>query len=334
MLTFAEFKASTAADIAGVCATSAQFMARTNEAVERLMTRGDWSGTLTPIHTCVRQGCVVWPRYVGAVRKINVCNYPIPIRNLWYDFLEYKNRSMWGGWCGAEARMIGQQQASAFSDIYGDGRFVRAYVTARADIGKTIRIFGEDNNGQVLRTKNNDGTYSDGILLTFAAPFVSTTDYVRRIDRVIKDVTQGDVRLYAYNPTTDILEDLALYSPGETVPTYSKYQLHARTWPNSTAPSQQGTCCPTMSVVALIKQRFIPVVGDTDLVQIDCKAAIKLMIQAIRYEENADRATARGFEQDAIRELNLQLRDDFPEDQTTIEVDAFSGTGIGYQKMF
>jgi len=272
------------------------------------------------------------PRYVGQVRKLNLCNHPIPIKNVWYDFLEYRNRSCpggWGGWLGSEARMVQQGQVAAYSDIFGDGRFVRAYCTARADVGKTIQIFGEDNNGQPLRTANSDGTWTDGITITFAAPFSSTNIYVRRIDRVIKAVTQGDVRLYAYNPVTDVLEDLALYSPTEVDPSYMRYQLHAQTWPTTTNPPTT-TCCPTMSVVALVKLKHIPVVVDSDLVIPDSIEAIKFMIQCARAEEGGDRATARGFESDALRELNLQLQDDQPIDQIPVEIDPFSRSGAGY----
>lgn len=333
MLTFEELKASTAADIAGTCPDSAQFAARVNEATRRLMRRGDWSGTVVPIHVCSRAGCVVWPRYVGAVRKINVCKYPVPIKNVWYDFLEHRDRNAWGAWCGGEARMIGATEAATFSDIYGEGRFVRAYCTARADLGKGIQLFGEDNHGQPLRTKNSDGSYSEGITIIFAAPFASTSIYVRRIDRVIKDVTTGDVRLYGYNPTTDVLEDIALYSPTETVPSYARYQLHAQTWPTTTAPGA-GSCCPSMSVLALVKLKFIKVQVDSDLVLIDNIDALKLMVQSLRFEENGDRESARGFETDAIRELNLQLRDDSPEDQMPVEVDPFNGIGVGSARMF
>jgi hypothetical protein len=328
MLTFGELKASTAADISGVCASSAQFAARVNEVTRKLMRRGDWVGTIVPIHVCVKAGCVVWPRYVGQVRKINVCNHPVQIKNVWYDFLEYRDRG-WRSWCGCEAHMVQQSEAAAFSDIFGDGRFVRAYCTARADVGKTIQLFGEDNNGQPLRTQNSDGTYTDGITIVFAAPFASTSIYVRRIDRVIKDVTTGDVRLYAYNPVTDILEDLALYSPTETVPSYEKYRLHAQVWPTTTSPPTTN-CCPTLSVVALVKLKFIKVVVDSDLVLIDNIDALKLLIQSTRYSEQGDRATAQGFEADAIRELNLDLRDHEPEEQTPVEINAFGNSGAGY----
>lgn len=332
MLTFSEFKQSSAADVVGVCPTSPQFALRTNDAVRRLMRRGDWSGTAVPVHVCVRSGCVVWPRYVGQVRKINVCKVPIPIHNVWYDFLEHK--SPWRSWCGGQARMIGSTEAATFSDIYGDGRYVRAYCTARADVGKTIQLFGEDNHGQPLREKDASGNWVEGLTITFAAPFASTSIFVRRIDRVIKAVTQGDVRLYAYNPATDILEDIALYSPTETVPSYAKYQLHAQTWPTTTSPGAPS-CCPSMSVVALVKLRFVPVAVDSDLVLIQNIDSLKLMFQSLRFEESGDRESARAFEMDAIREQNLELLDNEPLDQIPVTVDAFSGSGLAWNpRMF
>lgn len=328
MLTFGQVKTSSIVNVIGACPDSPQFAERVNEAVRKIMRRGDFVGTIVPIHTCVRSGCVVWPRYVGQVRKINVCNYPIPIKNVWYDFLEYRDRG-WRSWCGCEARMIQQEQAPAFSDIFGDGRFVRAYCTARADVGKTIQLFGEDNNGQPLRTANSDGSYTEGITIVFAAPFASTSIFVRRIDRVIKDVTQGDVRLYAYNPVTDILEDIALYSPTETVPSYEKYRLRANVWPTTTSPPTTS-CCPSMSVVALVKLKHIDAVVDSDLIAVDNIEAVKAMVQSVKYGEAGDRSSAQGFEADCIREANLQLRDQFPDEQIPVEIDAFSGSGAGF----
>lgn len=293
------------------------------------MRRGDFIGTIVPIHTCVRSGCVVWNRYVGQVRRMNVCNRAIHIKNNWDDFLDPRARHIWGPWCGCEARMVQQEQAATFSDIFGDGRYVRAYCTARADVGKTIRLFGEDNNGQPLREKDAEGNWIEGVTITFAAPFASTSIFIRRIDRVIKDVTQGDIRLYAYHATLDVLEDLALYSPTETTPSYEKYRLRANVWLTSTT-SGQGSCCPTMSVVALTKLKHIDAVVDSDLIVVDNIEAIKLMVQSIKYGEQGDRASQQGFELDSIREGNLQIGDEQPLDQVPVTNDAFSGSGAGW----
>src|SRR5436853_3568787 len=198
--TLQEAKASTLKNIAGVPIGSQQFLDYLNDATRRLMRRGDWSGTIVPIRVCIKKGCVVWPRYVGQVRKISVCNMSTPVYNLWYEFLDTKTFGCcWSGWNGSDCRMVQEGQVPTFNSIFGDNRYVRAYTSAQADVGKTVTIFGVDNNNQPLRTNNPDNSWIDGVKLTLVgAPnnYVQTPMFVRRIDRVLKDVTQGNVLLY------------------------------------------------------------------------------------------------------------------------------------------
>lgn len=318
MLTFLDVKQSSVLDVASVCADSPKFASLVNDSVRRLMRRGDWDGTITPIHVCVRNGCFVFPRYVGHVRKINRCNRELPVENLWYNFINRRDWhcGMWRSHCLGESNLVAYGQLPSYSDIYGDGRLVRAYIRAPEDVGKTVRIFGVDNGNQPLRTHNSNGTWSDGWAITLADPYGTTTDYVRRIDRVVKDVTQGQVLLYAHNVSADVLEDLARYDPGETSPSYARYQLY-------TQHCGSGGC--VRSVVALVKLQFIPVKFDTDLVIIDNIDAIKQMIQCIKLEEAGELAEAKGFQTAAIMELNRQLEDASPDDQFAAVNNVFGG---------
>lgn len=334
MLTFKELKDSSAANVAGVCVTSTEFAALANEVIRRLLRRGDWS--LVPIHVCVKRGCVVFPRYVGQVRKINLCHEPIPIRNVWYQFLPTNQQSCW--WkpylnSTANCAMHSMGRSPVFSDIYGDGRLVRAYLVYNADVGKTVTIFGVDNDDQPLRTDNGDGTWSEGITLTLTKPYASTSTYVRRIDRVLKDKTEGDVRLFAYDPVNDVLEDIALYEPSETNPDYLKFRIIAPSWPSTTTPTTTS-CCPSFGILALVKLKFIPVENDNDLVLIDNVDAIKDMMQSIKFAEAGDYGNANNAESRAIRELNQQLHDDVPEDAVAVSNDVFGSAGFGNQSMF
>lgn len=341
LLTLKEVRESSLRNIAGSCPNSGVFTQLVNDATRRCMRRGDWPGTTVPIHVCVRQGCVVWPRYVGSVRRINVCKQPIQIKNQWYEFLQYQNSSwcgaggsnaawwgnnLFGSWCGASVHMLFQGKSPVFQDMLGEGRFVRAYYTANSDINKTVRIFGTDNNGQILRTANADGTYSDGWSISLLNPFGSTSGYVRHIDRVILDDMQGDVRLYGYNAETDLLEDIGTYEPGDTNPAFERYKLNLG--------QCQDQCGCTRSVVALVKLKFIPARYDNDLVLIDNMDALRLMCQSIKYEEAGDRKGAREYEMDAIRELNLGLNDDTPLEQIGINQNCFNGVPVGFQQQF
>lgn len=321
MITFSDLKTSSLRKIAQNCANSADFADLVNQATRKFMRRGDWAGTVVPIYVCATAGCVVWPQYVGQVRRLNICNQPIPVRNMWYEFMSGVRQCEGGFWrqtLGPLAGLAAQGRTSVFQDIQGDGRLVRVYARCTTDYGKTVKIFGLDNNGQTLQTDNGDGTFSLGLNLILAAPYVSASTYVRSIDYVLKDETQCPVDMYAYNASTDLLEDLAHYEAGETRPSYEKTKLVLQNYPNpcSGNTSLSPTCCGTArGVVALVKLRFIPVKTDTDLVLIDNEDALKLMVQSILNHEAGDRKGALQYESDAIRELNRELEDVSPDDQ-------------------
>ena len=316
MITLYDVQNSPVARVSGGSPASADFSDLVNEAVRRLLRRGDWPGTVVPIQTCVRRGCVVWPRYVGSIRKINWCQRSwsgggervVPVQNMWYRWMDPRGYRSEYGRRHDDAAAVGQGRAPTYNTIFGDGWLVRAYPSTLEDLGKTITLFGEDNGSQPLRTNNLDGTWSEGVAITLGNPFGSTSGYVRNIDRVRKDVTQGQVFLYAYNPASNVLVDLAVYDPGETNPSYVRQDVHL------TGPG----CCGAgslESVVALVKLAFIPVKFPSDLVIIDNLEAIKAMVQSIKLREGYDYQGALAAEADAIRELNRQLEDESPDEQ-------------------
>ena len=320
-LTLKEVRESSLASIASQCPSSAEFAQLVNEATRRLMRRGDFVGTVQRIRVCVRRGCVVWPRYVGKVRKINLCSSThIPTRSQHWEFVEQK------GDCGAELELVQDGKTPVMQDILGDLRTIRAYPSAREDVGKTLTIFGVDDGQQSLRTHNLDGTWSEGVQITLSVPYGTTSVFVRRVDRVLKDVTQNEVRCYAYDTVNDVLEDLAIYEPGETNPAYERSRLLAN--------CACGSCGTLMSVTALVKLKFIPAVVGTDLVLIQNLEALKLMCQSIKFAESGDRRNALAYEADAIRELNLELNDDSPLSEIPVTMNPFSGTSIGTQRCF
>jgi hypothetical protein len=288
----------------------------------------------------------VWPRYVATVRKINVCGASVVVKNSWYDFLPYTDspwgkqnwnsnafagnwwgNNAWGGYCGPAVTMVDQGKSPVFQDVLGEGRYVRVYAQARLDVGKTVTIFGIDNNGQPLRTRNSDDTYSDGWIITIGDPFGSTTDYVRSIERVLLDDMTNTVRLFGYNPATDLLEDIGTYEPGDTNPAFERYKLNL-------PPNTNGQCGCSKSVIALVKLKFVPARYDNDLVLIENLDALSMMIQSVKRERAEDYEGKRQFEADAIRELNLQLNDASPVEEIPIANPSFSGARIGYQRMF
>jgi len=316
LATLLEARQSSLSSIAGACTNSAQFRSLVNEATQLLMRRGDWPGLIVPIHVCIKRGCVVFPRYVGNVRKVNLCNRPVPIRNFYESMLERKD--YWCGlngpnrWIWNESRITANGKTPVYSDIMGEGRLLRAYISVQADVGKTVTIFGEDNNGQTIRHKNADGTWSDGVILNLAMPFASTDFYVRRIDRVLKDETNSDVRLYAYDATKHVLEDVSILEPSETNPSLARYQF--KNFCN------ENSCGTSRSIVALIKLAFVPARVDADLVLIENLEALKAAIQSIKFREAGDATNARESLDFAFSELNYSMDDEFPLDQVPVNI--------------
>lgn len=360
MITVLDAKNSTLANIAGVSNTSQQFLDFLNDATRRLLRRGDWPGTVVPIHVCVRDGCVVWPRYVENVRRMEACHKHVHVRGQWYDFLEFHgNACCSSNMCSGHRKMTYVANVPTFQDVPGDGYYIIAVRQATADNGKVIRIFGVDGNptgarGNTLRTDNLDGTWSDGIALALANNYsvlsvtnsagVTTPVMVRRIDRIVKAVTQGQVYLYASTTATPSfatgstdLVPIGSYDPGETSPDYRRYRLHlpsCQTCTSSGCTTCNDTCGCDQSVLALVKLKYIEAKVDADLVLIDNLDALKLMMLCIKHEEAGDRQTARAYELDAIRELNLQSQDVTPDDQIPVQIEPFSATGIGFQKVY
>lgn len=208
----------------------------------------------------------------------------------------------------------------------GKARYVRAYTSVRADIGKKIRIFGIDSNGQTIRTKDSDGVWNEGVELTLPDPstiaYASTPFTIREITRVIKEVTSGMLRLFQYDADDNTLHECAAYAPSETQPDYRHSRIQG----------YSQLCCPgscnsqAKSLQALVKLEFIAATADTDLILIPNLDALALAIQWARLsdaqDDNADKMMFR-----AVKELNLEMRDKFPEEQTPISVNGF-GTAL------
>jgi hypothetical protein len=322
--------------VAGNCNTSLDFLALINTATRRLLSRGDWVGTISTIYVCAYRGCVVWPRYVGEVRKVNVCGQPISMSNMWWKFMPREQWcgadgwAVWSGWpnWNSRGRMLGNGETPVFQDVLGEGRLIRAYPRCQADIGRYVTIFGTDNNGQTLTTRQPDNTWTEGVTITLDLPFGSTSTFVRHIDRVLKDETQCPVDMYGYHAETDTLEEMAHYEPSETNPAYVRQEL------GGMCNLGIGTGCCPVTLQALVKLRYVAARSDTDLILIENLDALALMIQAIKAEQANDRQLARGLEADAIRELNSNLFNRDGYDKIPVNMGELGNTSIGRPLMF
>lgn len=305
----------TLATVANVSASSTTFTDYINEAVRELMSTGDWWNTVVKAMLNVYDGCVTWPRWVGSLRALTTRGGSARIYDRWYTFVPI-DRSEWGWlrdwrsgvWHG-EIHVENDGTTPVFNNVpCGASNYLQVYRRLAADNGKTITFFGLDANGQPY---SETVTLDDGIP---AAPYIRTSKAFQRIDQVTKDVTSGIVDVYQYDPINNVLLDCAHYAGGETTPDYQHSRIRG---------GLAGCCNGARTVTLLAKQQFVPVVANTDIVQIDNLEAIGTMIQSLKCRVASDPDGAVKFKLLAIKNLNNQLRDHFPDDQIPVQVNPF-----------
>lgn len=319
MLILADLKSSRASRISGLCVRSDDWLDLANDAIRELMKRGSFWGSVRIMTGCVYDQRVVWPRQVGTVLAIDRCGRSVPPKNYWYNFdsvlpeyVNYFNR--FGVHWPGEYVAADQNTTPVLSQPpCGNDRYVQFYPTDARDadgpniIGKTITIFGVDSNGQTIRSTYPDGTVQDGLQLRLKLPYIQSPGLIRRITRVIKQPTVMPVAGYWFDGSNRYT--LAFYDPTETNPDYRQSQLMG---------CNTSCCCPSQ-ISALVKLQWIRVSNDNDQIFIENVDAISLAMQSIKlsdaYDGNAEAMMSR-----AVHDMNVELKEKLPIDQTVVRV--------------
>jgi hypothetical protein len=311
--------------ISGVCTTSSDFVDILNDSTEALMDRGSFWNTIKVLRGCIYNNCITWPRSVGTVLAMNRCGQSVPPKNGWYNYdavlpehVHHWNRC--GAFpCASDLALVDGGTSPVFNQIPClNPRYLRFYITQPSDVGKTITVFGVDGNGLDILTTRSDGTIQPGIVLSLAIPFVQTPILISRVDRIIKDETDGPV--YARQFDGAHLFDMATYGPNETLPDYRTSRIQ------SSGCASNCNQWPSQ-ISAFVKIQFIPVVHDDDEVQIENLEAQALAIQSIKLSDSFDSQAAETMMSRAVHVLNLQLRTKLPIDQIPVN---FSPQGTAH----
>jgi len=325
MLTVSEAQSSRLNRISGVCAGSADWFQLLNDATRQLMRRGNWWGTLKVMRGCIYNGCIAWPRQVGTVLAFDRCG-SAPPKNQWAEFnavlpehVHQFNRDGEFG-CARDLALVDHGTSPVFNQIAcGQNVYIRFMPVQPTDVGKTITVFGLDSNGVEIITTRSDRTIQPGIVLTLAIPFVQTPFSMRRVDRVIKAATDGPIYGYQVDVTGTIF-NLATYAPSETLPDYRTSKL---------VRSRCHDCgCWPSQIAAFVKLQFIPAQNPDDLVLIDNLDALALGMQSAKLSDAYDSQGAETMMARAVHELNLDLRDKLPIDQTPVRFQPYGTASL------
>jgi hypothetical protein len=287
---------------AGICTDDSRIVELANRAVRRLLQKGKYAGTTVRYRVCVTDDCITWPRQIQTIEACSVNDGPIKIRNEWYEFLESGP--------GIQTETSGLKLVDrgdghcAFDEITAGStdRKIKVYADVAEGSGKYIILQGYDQNGNWIRTQVS-GTWIDGERVTIPQTSSVTSlssKYYTKLVRVIKDATNGPVRLYEYDTTNSVnVRALAYYEPDETVPSYRRSYL-----PSLSDQRDEGESS-TVEVVA--KLRFVPVAVDNDFLLIGNLDAIEEMVRSLRHEEANNFEDARRSESLATKLLDEEL---------------------------
>lgn len=302
MLTVAEARPAIA-KAAQICEDDPRVLEYLNRGVRRLLKKGKWVGTLVAYRICANNDCLTWPRQIQTIELAAVCDKPIKVRNSWYEFNE-SGPGIQSGTSGL--KLVDRGEHCAFDDITGGetDRKIKIYADVAEGSGKYIILQGYDQNGNWIRTQVS-GSWIDGerVAIPAAANLQSlSTKYFSKLSRVIKDETNGAIRLYEYNASTSAnVRALAIYEPDETLPSYRRSYLPGL------SQVRRGSECESATVDVIAKLRFVPVFQENDFLIIGNIDALEEETRALVHFDNKNYPDAYRQEGVAVKLLDEEL---------------------------
>lgn len=231
----------------GTCAGNrARVLSALNEARLLVWDKGDWENTLENVCYCCADSCITLANRHKQVRAAWLCNQPLDLRGEWYQFVTQLE-----GRCGDVCTKYLQEISGyfvTFKDYKTNPFHIRIKPENVQDVGKEITF--KMVNAQHQRVD---------VTLTIGQPFVAVTslDVYNGVISVSKPLTEGRIRVYAYDPTLATETLIAIYEAEDQNPFFKKYRV----------PKRCGD-----QLVMRVKKKYFPLVEDYDLVEFDVNA--------------------------------------------------------------
>lgn len=314
--TFGQLRLSTYPQAIGACRDDVPTIAASVNEVEQILVNaggetGFWGGWDKLKFILSRQNpYFTLPAKYARIINASVCTTGIRIQNEFYELLEAGIGLKPGSPCQTCCPPLEAYDRGGFptmADLPPSNQYLRLYTTDPADIeaGARLLIHGAlDQNGNGIYTQNGLAQVN-GVYLTCESPFSTTSMIISAFDGIQKDPTQGDVILKAVDATSGQETLLSRYGPTEVNPSYRRYFF------NGLPSCCFNTSMPAVTITALAKLEFQPVVRDTDQLIVGNIPALIRMALSVRYSR-MDAPSAPGLEvknyKMAIKLLNDELR--------------------------
>lgn len=279
------------------------------QGIEMLSNKGQWDGNGLEGYVDISsiEGVVTLPRYVDYPLTINIGNRPAQIRNRWFEFHLngpgtecYQSCSSWTD--------LGD--VVALNDLTASQGVVYASDGA-GDVGKTIRIFGYDENDKWIIEDGEDGFEVTAILASLASTDDVSEQKVKRIERITRGVTAGFCRLTAYDLDALTTTELGYYYPDETEPQYRRIKLPC------------GTCWIRMRY----RKRQLAVRSLTAPLHLRSRLAILAAVKSIEalFGDAPNPPVAQAFEMKAVEYLAAEHLGRNPGESLSLQLPATWG---------
>ena len=231
----------------GMAIDDARLLAYYNRAVRELMNEGEWPGIVDQYYLkydTPKDGLLTCPSFIERILAITLDDIPQEIRSPWFEYCQYgpgtvhneeydsygnkiAARRNWHGW------MVDRGESATRYEIPNDGGnwVIRVYGVvdeAVSSVNPEIMIYGFNKDGDEVRSAIIAGSQVAGYITGESIEISSSTfhesqGYFSKISSLVKPVTNGPVRITAWDGTTEV--ELARLEWWETNPTYRRYYV-------------------------------------------------------------------------------------------------------------
>lgn len=285
-LTVADARAALYTEVDASNPNAALFLQRLNELCQRLINNGKWKGSvMTCNFPASSAGFITLPR--GYLSLLSLRYRKVP-RMSFTQFYPYST--------SGPGELDDTKHFPGVAIDLGDGFVTQSDIetagTLRITIGgagdaaKVIRLYGEDENGNEIY----DSSGVRGLNVTTVNPTVTTTQVFSKVTGIQAAVMTLPWTLSVVNSGTPT--QIGAYAPGETRPSYRRYQVGVT----------------TETIQTLCQRRFLPMVAETDWVIPGNLSALRYGLQAMAYEFAGQQDKAEAAYAGSVRFLNEEAR--------------------------
>ena len=296
--------------------TSATVYRYLNDAIEMLSNAGQWSLATGYMDACCVDGCIALPTDVETPLQVSLNGHPAVGRDYFFQMHMNGPGNRWDP-CDWSWRDGGEQPT--YSDLVVPSQLIVS-IDNPEDAGKEFWVYGYDVNGAVLRTKQPDGTYVDGLQIpVFASPAMPNPDapLVRQVTRVRKDEFVGRSRLSTWDfvgGSQHTGKLLGVYQWNDVEPRFRRIQV-----PNRAFMGTNGYRTGWARI--LYRRRQMKVAGPDDAIFLSTRFALVLACKAIKAYNDRDYSAANAAEVNAVRLLSNEQLATMPPIDSPMQID-------------